>query len=639
VTTDHQLPFVGVSGSYLFFPAISLDSAGNAYLVFDQSSSTTFESIQIAGVVGTALSTFATLKTSTDYYDTGGCGSLGCRWGDYSGAAQDPAHPTDVWVISEAMDNNTSPCVTHRCWNTFIGRYTYASPAIANLTPAAGPTTGGQTVTVNGSDFLPGTTATLAGSAIAINGGTLAPDSFQITTPAHAAGLVTLQVTDTLGNASSGYIFVGLGSYTPLTPFRILDTRTGLCGVNSCGALSTGGVLTLQISSYTDPTTSESVPSTALAVVLNVTAVNDPSFSLLTIWPNGTAQPLASNINFNARTNTANLVTVALGRTSASDTDREVKIFNALGTADIVADVEGYFASASSSIPTGEFHAIPPLRVCDTRFGQPANVCNTGHASDNRLGPGQSLKVNVSGVPAGVAGSPPSIPTDGKAEAAVLNLTAVSGTAGTYLSVFPTDSSGNCPYGGTGPPAPISNINVNALTNQANRVIVPLGPDATGGPTKDVCVYNSLGNINFILDANGWFGSSTAAIGTQFQPIGPSRICDTRAGQGTLCAGHSLTQNSSLLVAVSGQGGIPVSGPVAIIVNFVAVFGTQGTFLAMYPADVTRPNASDVNVNGQQNLANLVVAALPSGAPLGDVDIYNSLGIIDAVMDVEGWFQ
>jgi len=644
VTGVNQLPFVGLTGAYLYYPAIAVDASGNAYVVFDESSSSTAESVMVAGVVGGAISSFTTLHTSVSFYAPG-CTSpttVGCRWGDYSGAAQDPIHPTDVWVASETVDNNTVPCNPNVCWNTFIGRYTYAPPRITNLTPAAGPTGGGQVVTVNGSDFLPGTTATFAGSPIAINGGTLAPDSFQITTPPHGAGYVQAQATSgpnmTALDSHAGYVYVGLGSYIPLTPFRILDTRTGLCGVNTCSSLGPGGVLTLQLTGYTDPVLLESVPSSATAVALNVTAVYDSSFSLLTVWPNGTGQPLASNLNFGAHTTTANLVVVAVGQSSTSDTQRELEIFNPLGTLNVVADVEGYFSAPSGT--TGEFHPIPPLRVCDTRAGQPANVCNGsgGNVSDAVLGPGQSVKVNVTGKPTGVGGTPPVIPIDGTAEAAALNLTAVAGTSFTYLSIFPTSNDGSCQYGPSNP-APSSTINVIAGIAQANRVLVPLGPAATGLPKTDVCVYNSLGNINFLLDANGWFDSPGAAAGTQFQPIGPSRVCDTRAGQGTPCSGHTLGPNTALLVAVAGLGGIPMTGPTAIIANLTAVFGSQGTYLALYPADVTRPNASDLNVQAFMVLPNLAVVQLSSLAPAGDVDLYNSLGNIDGVLDVEGWFQ
>ncbi len=322
-------------------------------------------------------------------------------------------------------------------------------------------------------------------------------------------------VTTSLGvstpTVSAGYLYSGLGSYVPLTPFRILDTRSGLCGAHTCHSLGPGQTLTLQVTGYTDARTSASVPADATAVVLNMLAVNGSSSSLLTVYPNGVGRPLASNLNFRAHVNTANLVTVALGQNGASDNQREVEIYNALGTLNIVADVEGYFAPQSASNPAGEFHAIAPLRVCDTRAGQPANGCNEGHTTDNRLVQGQVLKVNVSGVPSGVGGSPANIPADGTAGAAVLNLTAVAGSLPTFLSVFPTQSNGTC---ATGQPSS-SSINVAAGAVEANRVIVPLGPSQSSGPDTDVCVYNAAGTINVLLDASGWFGSSAGSA-----PIG-----------------------------------------------------------------------------------------------------------------------
>ena len=519
--------------------------------------------------------------------------------------------------------------------------YTYASlPVIRSVTPSAGSTAGGEVVTVRGSNFGAGITATMGGTAVTPT--SITASSFSFTTPAHAPGYVQVQATNAAGasalTTAAGYVYSALGSYVPLTPFRILDTRSGLCGVHTCAALGAGQMLTLQVTGYTDARTSGSVPANATAVVLNVLAVNGSSSSLLTVYPNGTGRPLASNLNFRPHVNIANLVTVALGQNGASDTQREVDIYNALGTVNVVVDVEGYFVPELASNPAGEYHAIAPLRVCDTRAKQPGNGCNLGHSTDNEIGPGHVLRVNVTGVPSGVSGSPASLPTDGTAGAAVLNLTAVAGTQATWLSVFPTQSNGTCL---TSAPAS-STINVSASAVQANRVMVPLGPSHSGGPTTDVCVYNAVGTINVLLDASGWFGSTTGSppTGAQYQAIGPTRICDTRSGSSTECSGHQLTSGGTLLVGVAGVDGIPGSGPVAMVATLTAVSGTTGTYLTVYPADVSpKPNASDLNVNAGAALPNLVVVGLASGAHHGDVNLFNAMGSINAVLDVDGWFQ
>jgi uncharacterized protein YvpB len=509
-------------------------------------------------------------------------------------------------------------------------------PVVASLAPAAGPSTGGQVVAVTGTGFAPSMTVTLAGTAVTPSG--ITTTSFNITTPAHAAGYNFLKVATSKGSSTlggnSGYVFTALASYVAVTPFRILDTRARTCVQCGAGGLLANQTRTLQITGVTGlKGGTDQVPVTATAIVMNVTAVSSSTGGLLTIYPAGTALPRASNLNFSAGTATPNLVTVTLGQTNAASPNWAVNIFNPIGSLNVVADVEGYFASNASGDPAGEFHSMSPLRVCDTRASQPANVCNQG--GGHRLGPNSVVKVNVSGIPSGVSGAPSSIPSDGTAQAAVLNLTAIGGTLPTYLSVFPSLANGSCPATST-----ISTINISGGA-RANRVLVSLGPDTSGGPATDVCVYNAAGSIDFVLDANGWFGSSLTStpLGTQFQAIGPTRVCDTRAGSATPCSGHTLGQGATLSIVVAGVGGVPAVGPVAVIANLTAISPSTSTYLIAYPADVTpRPNASDLNIVGPV-LPNLVVVGLSDLAPAGNLRLFNASGNVNAVLDVEGWFQ
>jgi uncharacterized protein YvpB len=512
-------------------------------------------------------------------------------------------------------------------------------PVVASVAPAGGPATGGQTVIVTGTGFAASMTVTLGGAAVTPTG--ITSTSFNISTPAHAAGYDLLTVKTSKGSnpptTNAGYLFTGLASYIAVTPFRILDTRARTCVQCGAGGLAANQTRTLQITGVAGlKGGADQVPAAATAIVMNVTAVSSSIGGLLTIYPTGTALPRASNLNFGAGTATPNLVTVTLGQTSATATNRDVNIYNPVGSLNVVGDVEGYFLPAASSNAKGEFHSISPLRVCDTRSAQPANVCNQAAATDHRLGPNSVVKINVSGVPSGVAGTPSSIPSDGTAQAAVLNLTAIGGTLPTYLSVFPTHADGTCPTAST-----TSTINLNGGATEANRVLVSLGSDAGGGPPTDVCVYNAVGSIDFVLDANGWFGSSLAStpLGAQFQAIGPTRVCDTRAGSGTPCSGHAIGSGATLSIDVAGVAGVPKAGPVAIIANLTAVSPSTSTYLVAYPADVTsRPNASDLNIAGPV-LPNLVVVGLSHLAPAGKMRLFNASGNVNAVLDVEGWFQ
>jgi hypothetical protein len=622
--TVTQLNNVGINGRYLFYPAVSVDASGNVVTVFDESSSTAFPSIVDAAIpAGTStLSSFQTLHSSSTFYDPGAinpnaCQVVGtiveCRWGDYSGAAQDPLNPKDVWVVSESEDQTTTAnCTANDCWNSDISLVTLAAPIITSLSPPVGPVAGGQTVTVNGFDFGLDTTATFGGSPITITPGSLTPSSFAfVTAPSGAAGGTDqVQATDALGatvpNAASLYTYVGLANYVPLAPFRVLDTRPA--------ALGPGAVMTLQVTGVGITP----VPSTATAVVVNVTEINDSTASLLTVYPYLTSRPNASNLNFLAHTVIANLVTVILG------SGGKINIYNALGSVNVAVDVEGYFTPPPAPDPTGLFHPVPPVRVCDTRPQSPTPICSAHGA----LGPQALMVVNFA--------TTGGLPGDGTAEAVVVNLTGVAASAATYLSLFPTKSDGTCHPTGT------SNINLVPGAVQANRVMVALGPSTTGGPNDALCVYNPAGTINVLIDANGWYGSSSAiASGYQYQAVAPTRICDTRLGS-TPCTQGAIGAGVSRLTPVAGAMGIPAAGSattvVAVIANLTAVVPTAATYLTLYPANLTtRPQASDLNVNAGVTLPNLVVVQLDTIT--GKVYLYNGAGSVNAIIDIEGWFQ
>jgi hypothetical protein len=485
-------------------------------------------------------------------------------------------------------------------------------PIIKSVTPASGPIAGGQVITVAGTGFAAGMTVTIGGTAVTPSSVSYA--SFTVTTPADAAATVDVRVTTSGGESalSSGddYTYVAPANYIPMaTPFRILNTRTGApIGPNSSRTVRITGV--------------GSIPNAAVAVVLNVTEVEDTAASLLTVYPAGTPKPNASNLNFNAGTTTPNLVTVTLGVGGG------IVIYNAAGSVNVIADVEGYFEPLASPTPAGEFHPISPVRVCDTRSSTlAASACKT----HGLLVGGTPMLTTVT-----TGGQ---IPGGGTAEAAVLNLTAVVGSAATYVSVYPPASNGTCAT------PSVSTINVLAGAVEANRVMVGLGPGPSGQDTA-VCVFSANGKINVLLDANGWFGTGAAPTGYQYQAIVPSRICDTRkalagCAAGTIGAGPSNVRS----VSVAGVGGVPSASSItveAVIANLTAIAPTQGTFLVAYPADLSgAPNASDINLVAGATLPNLIVVQLDTSGDThnGHLDLLNSVGSVNAIIDIEGWFQ
>lgn len=65
------------------------------------------------------------------------------------------------------------------------------------------------------------------------------------------------------------------------------------------------------------------------AVALKVTVTNPTGPSLLTVWPAGSARPLASNLNFTARQTVPNMVIAKVGD------DGQVSFYNDSGLTDV----------------------------------------------------------------------------------------------------------------------------------------------------------------------------------------------------------------------------------------------------------------------------------------------------------------
>lgn len=126
-------------------------------------------------------------------------------------------------------------------------------------------------------------------------------------------------------------------------PCRVADTRPGTDNVGTrdtpVGA-GAANVHTITVRGENGNCTgSLAIPDDALAVSLNVTAVNPTTRSHFRVYPADVAEiPVTSNLNFSVdRWPVANKVDVALS------SDGRITIFNAAGTADVAIDVFGYY--------------------------------------------------------------------------------------------------------------------------------------------------------------------------------------------------------------------------------------------------------------------------------------------------------
>jgi hypothetical protein len=351
------------------------------------------------------------------------------------------------------------------------------------------------------------------------------------------------------------------GQYHSLNPSRLMDTRNG------GQPLQPGNPVVLQV-------TGGQVPNTATAAVLNVTVTNTVGPGFLTVWPTGSPQPTASNLNWVARETRPNLVTVPIGVSGLVS-------FVTSSRTDVVADLEGYFLPPSGS--AGGYVPVAPSRLLDTRTGMP-------------LVGGSAVDVPVSG-----AGG---VPTSG-VSGVVLNVTVTNTSAAGFLTVYPT--------GAARPTA--SNLNWVAGWTVPNRVFVPLG---TAGK---VTFFNFAGVTDLVVDVNGYFTDATAT-GNLFTPASPVRVLDTRI------SAQTLGQGSTLVVPVAP------SSATAAILNVTTTNATAPSFLTVYPGG-TRPTASDLNFVAGQTIPNLALATLSAS---GTVTIYNNTGATDVVVDLVGWF-
>ena len=122
----------------------------------------------------------------------------------------------------------------------------------------------------------------------------------------------------------------GIGGFTGLTPARVIDTRVSPpCVSTTPRTVTIAGT--------------NGVPSTAGAAVTNVTVVEPWGQGFAVVWPNGTTQPLASNLNFLPGQVVPNMVDVRLGTGGA------VRMATNNGCPNMLIDVFGYHSKLATA--------------------------------------------------------------------------------------------------------------------------------------------------------------------------------------------------------------------------------------------------------------------------------------------------
>jgi hypothetical protein len=367
-----------------------------------------------------------------------------------------------------------------------------------------------------------------------------------------------------------------IGPLQPISPTRLLDTRfanpTALTtsGLSPQSIIPAGQSISLKV-------TGGEVTDSALAVALNVTAVDAASAGFITVYPEGGAQPNTSSVNFTPGEASPNAVVSRVG------TGGRIRIFSSADV-NVIVDVFGWFGTGGHD----RLFTIVPDRLIDTR------TTNTPVAA------GQTIAVTVAGSPR--------VPNG--ATAAVLNVTATDAAGPGFLTVYPSNK--ETPN--------VSSVNFLQGEARPNTVIAPLGPD---GKIK---VFASQ-TAHVIVDVMGWFGSAGQTEYVEVAP--PQRLFDSRlptGGSAKIGAGQSKS------IQIVGQF-VPPNAR-SVVLNVTIAEPDASGFATVYPGGAVRPNTSNLNYRAGQAIPNAVIVGL---GPTGNINIYTS-STAHLLVDVVGYF-
>ncbi len=118
----------------------------------------------------------------------------------------------------------------------------------------------------------------------------------------------------------------------------------------------------------------------------------------------------------------------------------------------------------------------------------------------------------------------------------------------------------------------------------------------------------------------------------EFRPVAPTRILDTRIGQGA--EPGQVPGNSFIDVQISGVAGLPLRGVDSVVLNVTAVEPDGPGFVTAYPCCGDRPLASNLNFVASDTVPNLVIAQVGDG---GRVRLWVNGSSAHLVADLAGW--
>jgi hypothetical protein len=262
-------------------------------------------------------------------------------------------------------------------------------------------------------------------------------------------------------------------TYHPLqnpSSVRLFDTRSNKTNTNltATGPVAAGSTFTATIGGV------DGIPTTATAVAINLTAVDQSGTGIIEAYTAGTAEPTDTTLTYSGTTTASLDADISLGTGSYSG---QIDINN-IGTAstDVILDIAGYFTTDD----TGQvYHTVNPTRLVDTRIGIGGSTGSIAEQTSYQL---RDTGQNDAG----------QITTDTNPTFALM-LTVTAPSAGGALIAYPD--------GGTKP----GTSNVDWVTSQtiANLALVQPGTDGT------IDLFNNGGGtIQLVVDCSGYFANN-----------------------------------------------------------------------------------------------------------------------------------
>ena len=300
--------------------------------------------------------------------------------------------------------------------------------------------------------------------------------------------------------------------------------------------LEAGGTYVIDLGALTPPGT---VPGTTTAAAVNLTVDRASGPGFLTAWSCIGSMPPTSVVNFPAGAARAahSVVPVVGGRFCVSSS----------AVADVLVDLSGVYRTDAAL----RFNATTPLRLVDTR-----------HGSD--LLPAGTVTKVVIPVVNGVAPL-----------AAMVNLTATDASAPGFATAYPC---------GASVPA-ISSVNVESASARANLVQV------ADSSATEMCVFNSS-PMNLLVDLVGVYGAS----GLRYQPVVPTRLLDTRLGEGGWLGAPAAGQTLALAPVTSAGDGL--------MLGVTSTDGPDAGYVTVHPCASGVPDVSTLNHVENETVAN-----------------------------------